>query len=708
MCLCREKLPRTAALVLLGLALGQLWSGMYDMVRLAPVRSIDGQTMKLTLTAVDYSFESDYGITFDGSANIRGRTYRVRAYLNQREGIEPGTQVTGTFRLRYTAPGGLEDATHHSGKGILLLAYPKGDHRTEAPAERAWRYFPAYLRGRIQEILVSIFPADALPFAKALLLGDTSDLDYETDTDLAVSGLRHVAAVSGLHVSILFSLIYLFAGKRRVLSAVAGIPVLVLFAAMAGFSPSIVRAAVMQGLMLLAMLLRKEYDPPTALAFAVLVMLGVNPLAATSVGLQLSVASVCGIFLLGKPINSWLMAESRLGRFRNRRIARWMGRLSASVSISLGAMLMTTPLTAWYFGTANLLSILTNLLCLWVVTVLFCGIIAACIVGALWLPVGKLLGSILAWAVRYVLTVSGFVAGIPLAAVYTKSVYIVAWLVLCYLLLAVHLLFKSKRVLLLGCCVVLSLCFALLASWTEPLLDDYRLTALDVGQGQCILLQSEGKTYMVDCGGSYDEDAADTAASYLLAQGVTRLDGLILTHYDQDHVGGAAYLLHRVPADVLVLPVGEDAQRWDPELLKNHTGHVIRASQDYSITWGSCEITVYASQLRESSNESSLCVLFQREECDILITGDRGAAGEEALLRTADIPQVDVLVAGHHGAASATSMAFLEAVRPATVLISVGEGNRYDHPSQEVLDRLTAFGCVIRRTDLEGTIIYRG
>jgi competence protein ComEC len=135
---------------------------------------------------------------------------------------------------------------------------------------------------------------------------------------------------------------------------------------------------------------------------------------------------------------------------------------------------------------------------------------------------------------------------------------------------------------------------------------------------------------------------------------------------------------------------------------------VIRGEDDIHISWESGELIVYASWTTETSNESSLCVLFQTEKCDILITGDRSSLGEEILLRTASIPQLDALVIGHHGAASSTGEALLAATLPKTALISVGEGNAYGHPSQGVLDRLSQYGCVVRRTDLEGTIIFKG
>jgi competence protein ComEC len=213
---------------------------------------------------------------------------------------------------------------------------------------------------------------------------------------------------------------------------------------------------------------------------------------------------------------------------------------------------------------------------------------------------------------------------------------------------------------------------------------------------------------MVDCGGSYADDAADVAAGMLLSQGVTQLDGLILTHYDTDHVGGASYLLGRVPAEVLILPVGEDEKGFEEKLLADFRGEVIWGDRDLQITWGDSTITIFASQYFGNSNETSLCVLFQEEECDILITGDRGILGETILLHSADVPQLDVLIAGHHGSSGSTGEALLAATSPKQVVISVGANNPYRHPSKATLERLAAFGCRVRRTDQEGTIIIRG
>ena len=706
---CEKIALKAMAVLLCGVAVGFLAFQIYDDARLAPAREADGQSVTMRIQATDYSFENDYGVTVDGTAVLNGQSYAVRAYIHDQTPISPGQIIEGTFRLRYTATGGKNAPTHHSGAGVFLLAYPTGEHTVSAQNERSWRYLPAHLRKTILQKIEQVFPEDTEGFAKALLLGDTTGLDYATDTELKLSGIRHVVAVSGLHVSILFSAVYLLAGKRRVLSALLGVPVLVLFAAMAGFTPSILRACMMQVLMLVALLCRKEYDPPTALSFAVLAILAANPLTITSVGFQLSVGSVAGIFLFSQRIQKWLVDPKRLGRMKGRGILnRLIHGAAASVSISLGTMVTTTPLCAWYFGTVSLIGILTNLLCLWVVTFIFCGIILACFAGMLWMPLAAAGAWLLSWPIRYILTVAAWLSRFPLAAVYTQSVYVRAWLVFCYVLLGIFLVSKHKRPVVLACCAVLSLCVTLLASWTEPLLDEYRVTVLDVGQGQCVLLQSQGKTYMVDCGGEYNVSVADKAAAYLNSQGIFGLDGLIVTHYDEDHVGAAAYLMSRVPVRQLIAPVGVGNEDWIETLSDVYGDEPIYALEDLQLQWGEALLTVYASNDLSTSNESSLCVLFHTEKYDILITGDRTDAGERMLLAGHRLPELDALIVGHHGAASSTGRTLLEKTRPKVAVISVGADNRYDHPSVETLERLHTYGCWIRRTDLEGTIILRG
>lgn len=238
-------------------------------------------------------------------------------------------------------------------------------------------------------------------------------------------------------------------------------------------------------------------------------------------------------------------------------------------------------------------------------------------------------------------------------------------------------------------------------------MNDTAVTMLDVGQGQCIILRSQGRTFLIDCGGDSDEAAADLAADTLLAQGISRLDGIVVTHYDRDHAGGVGYLLQRVPADAIFLPDSPDEDRILKTILPYTNGCEVYVGQDLKITWGDCDMTVFAPILSNSDNERGLCVLFRGLKCDILITGDLSGLGEKLLLKEKDIPRVTVLVAGHHGSKNSTTQELLDSVRPDYVLISAGEDNHYGHPHADVLQRLEEMGCVIYRTDQNGTIIFR-
>ena len=704
----KDSKPAKCAIILtIGFLVGTVWFVVYSAIFLAPAYRADGETVLLSAIAADYSYETDYGVAVEAEVTLEGKHFRAKLYLNDKRDISPGDRISGGFRLRFTGSEGQESATYLSGTGIQLLGYEREAVTVVYMHDTSLRHFPARVRRAVLQKINDIFPADVVPFAKALILGDRYDMSYELETSLTVSGIIHLVAVSGLHVSVLFSLLFLLLGSRRLLTPVVGTVFLVFVAAVSGFTPSIVRACLMNWLMLFALFSGTEADGPTSLAFAVTVMLLHNPLCITSVGLQLSVASVVGMQLFAERINGYIQDLPIWGDVRRRTLKHMVRSfLAGSVSVTLSATLTTIPLTAVYFETVSLVGMLTNLLTVGVANTVFAVCVAVVAFSFIWAAPAKLLAMLLAWGMRYIIAVAGLLGRFPLAAVYTESIYVLIWLIATYLLIMVFLIMKRKHVWLLCGFVAGTLGAAVLFSWLEPGMDSLRVTAVDVGQGQCILLQSDGRTYMVDCGGDTGEIAADAAAEVLISQGVFRLDGLIITHYDEDHVGGAAYLLSRIPADTVYLPKTPGWDEWTEEILARTEGQVHWMTEDLSLTWGSTLMRLICSDYTETSNESSLCVLYQKENCDILITGDRGFAGEGDLILDG-LSDVDILVAGHHGAATSTSAYLLKKTRPELVLISAGKDNRYNHPSQAVLERLARYGCAVLRTDLSGTIVIR-
>ena len=386
------------------------------------------------------------------------------------------------------------------------------------------------------------------------------------------------------------------------------------------------------------------------------------------------------------------------------RFRQWF---ASGVSVTLSSMFFTTPLVAYYFGCVSLIGVVTNLLTLWCVSWIFYGILAVCLLSLIWYQGASAVAWGVSWLIRYVLWVAKWLSSSPFSAVYTKSVFIILWLILCYGLLLMFAFVKKRKIPVLLSCGLLGLCLAMLCSWLEPMFSGRKMTVLDVGQGQSILLQSEGRNYLVDCGGDTGSLAADEAAETLLSMGIYHLDGVILTHYDKDHAAGVSKILSRVPAERVYLPRYTDNVQLHNEILTAAKGRGAYVDEDIVLTWGSASLQIFAPISDLSENESGLCILFREENCDILITGDIGSEGEERLLRDKKLPPLTALVVGHHGSKNSTGTALLTATKPEYAMISVGSDNRYGHPSSEVLLRLKDFECRVYRTDQDGTIVFR-
>ena len=703
----RRKIRPEVLVIMAGIIIGMFYNTAYDWLRLKPAREADGETIRVRITATDHSFDTGYGHAVDGKLRLKNRNYRIRLYYETDEDFQPGDVISIRAQMQYTGRGGLKDATYHRSEGVFLLAYGETEPSLEERTDFSFRYVAAYIRNAVSERILEIFPEDTAGFSMALLLGDDTRISFQDDISFQKSGIRHIIAVSGLHVSILFGAVYVATGKKKLPALLAGFPLLFLFAAVAGFSPSVVRACIMQGLLILALALDRQYDRGTALAFSCMVMLMGNPLIITSVSFQLSVGCIVGIFLFFQPIQDYFYKFSHF-HGRGKRIKRKIfNAVTSSIAVSISAMIFTLPLCVVYFGMVCAVGIITNLLVIWIIAAIFYGIILACLVSAIWIPAGNMVAWVISWAIRYVLKISELLSNVPGAVAYSGSPYTVLWVVMTIGLILLFFLCKKKYPALLVSAVTFLYVLSIVATWAEPRLDEFRMTAVDVGQGQCILLQSKNQVYLVDCGGGNPERTADAALKAMGAQGIRKLDGLILTHYDEDHSNGAEYLVTAMQVDTLYLPDVEPVSDIRYRLGRQDTP-ICWIRDNKHLTCGKGEIRLFPAKNATQSNESSMCILFRTENCAILITGDRNTEGEMELLEKDNIGKVDVLVVGHHGADSSTGSEFLRVTKPDVAVISVGADNFYGHPDSNTLQRLEWFGCEIRRTDLEGTIIIRG
>lgn len=696
---------RIVAAILIGAAFGMLWMQFYTQRHLDPAKELDGATVYEWIEITDYSFATENGIGADGYLSYNGNRYKVRLYTQNIATLSPGDRLYGSFLVSTTDKG---DISYLQSKGITFRLYGEELYELEKAERLSLSNWAATVRHHIADTLESIFPMGTFGFAKALLLGDSSDLSYQDDVAFRNSGIRHIIAVSGLHISILLSAVYVLTHKRRILTPLIGIPILFAFAAIVGFTPSVNRACLMQGLMLLSILFHQEYDPPTSLAFAVLTILIFDPISISSVSFQLSVSSILGIFLFQGKIHTFLSEKmppkSLKGKTRKAKFARWF---VGTIAVSISALVFTLPLSAFYFQSFSLLSVLSNLLTLWVVTYVFCGVGIALLIGLVFQPLGVVAAWLVSWPMRYVTGMAWLLGRLPFGNVPADNIYMILFLVFAYVSLFVFFRRKENKLWVMSLCCAIALLISSAASYYETRMEKFRITVLDVGQGQCVLIQSGNECYMVDCGGGSGTQAASNAVRALWSNGFYKLDGIILTHFDKDHVNGVAPFLVQMNTDTLYLPNSSDKNGFRQGIEENFRGVANIVEEKTVISCGKGEITIFPADSDTVTNESGLCILFQVGDCDILITGDRSRTGELQLMEQTDLPDLEALIVGHHGAASSTGLDLLRVTMPDVAVISVGKDNYYGHPQQETLDRLKMFGCKILRTDRDGTIILR-
>ena len=682
----------------LGFLLGIIWTYSYQCLAVDPICKLAGNTVDVTGVAIDYSTPTTYGVRVPAELILDDHRVKTMVWLYTDEEIGPGDTFSVTAELR-EADG--EDSYYYRSENIYLRAYGKGTPEIQKTYNHPIRFYPRYAAHALKLSLLQCMPEDSFGYAAALATGDRTGLTLNQKSAMKAAGVYHMMALSGMHLIVLLGALTLLF-RRKKPKAFLEIIICVLFALVTGASASIVRAAIMQSMILLAPLFGKEEDTPTSMGFAALVMTAQNPWCIFGLGFQLSFCSMAGILLFSDRIYRKLKGKRRL-RGKTGHILVYILR---SLAMSFSAMLFSFPLLMYSAGRASLISPLSCLLAGEAVIWSFRGSLLTALIGLVFKPAGTLVGWITAWLIRYVQLVSGLLSRIPFAAVSAGNKYFLVWIVVLYAILIVCLVSRERpvRPVIPACCAML--CFAVCLTCSVAEHQGTSMTVLNVGQGQCLLLRLDGRTIVVDCGGSGAESTGDKAADWLSDMGVDHIDSLILTHFDRDHVAGVPELFARIPILQLLVPDLEDTERDEIcAVAALYNCDVYTVSSTTSLRADSGTITLF-SPLDEEKN-SGMCVLLDAKGFSTLVTGDINAQMERLLICTHDIPPIDILVAGHHGAATSTSQSLLNALRPKITVISVGENN-YDHPAEETLERLHGAGTRVFRTDLCGTITLKG
>lgn len=676
---------RRCAIAALGLTVGVLYCFAYSKILFRGLAQADQTEQMVSVRLSEEPIAGTYGDKATGTVTLNGHRYEAMVYSDGEllaQAVNPGDWISCVARIRIVTPEmGEGSDLYRASRGIFLCLYPT----SEVTVEHGRRTLPERAAQWLRKKIDERYEGSVSGLVRALLTGRRDGLDDQVQNQLSVAGMSHAVAVSGMHVSMLLMLVSMLCGGNPRLRAMIGIPVVILFAVMTGGSASVWRAAVMQIMLLSAPLLGRQSDGITTLAAAALVLLLENPWAIASVSFQLSFAAVAGLFLLANPVKShmlrWKKQPGPVLRF-----------VASGVSATLGASIFTMPLTVYYFGIISIAAPLTNLLGLWAVTGVFTLGLLSCCLG----PAGPYLAWVVTKLGQFVLGLCKWTAAFPYAAAYPQNTALMVWAVLAYGAV-IALLFWKRTGVVAPVLSLLTGTFLVCVLWGrwEFTGYDWRFTALDVGQGQCLMVQMGDFTAVIDCGGSDPAQAGENLARTLHSAGMTRVDALIVTHYDADHFGGVEQLLSRIRVDQIYLPPGEHGL----------SGHIYEVETKTELICQGGKLTIYPPVSGENGNNSGLCVLATAAEYDMLITGDLDQYAEMRLLSRWNLPKVALLVAGHHGSKSSTSQVLLEKLQPETVVISVGADNSYGHPSPETLARIETIGAQVLRTDELGTII---
>ena len=756
------------------------WHGR---LRDEPSRLPWGHGYEIELTGVEYegAFVRTQGGLRVSLAEAPGETEAVAP------DVHAGDEVVVIAQARrpqvYRDEGAFDRRTYLEQQNIDLTATLRASELMEriASPQPTAATILARVRGRLRDEVDALFASrprvDGV--LRAMLLGDRSFVERAESTDFQKTGVFHVLVVAGLHVGALAVFLFWLGRALKftpVWTALTTLTVLLAYVAMVEQRPPVLRAALMTAIVVVGGLFFRRLDLLNSAALAALILLVAKPLEVRDSSFQLTFLAIGCIAGLAAPwltekvqpyvkaLRGWrdvtrdASHEPRATQFRIdlRGMSRWMelrlparsgnaagNALARSIRVSLRVweLLVITlalqigmlPLMARDFHRVTLSAPLVNL-----AAVPLTGIVVPLgfltLGSGLLLPaLGKLLATLLAWAVLLLLHIVQWFAQFPRWSYRIPGPPL--WLVLVFLAAAVFLAMAARRASfwsgwgsrgaagILGLCALVIAIYPFAPRWSRGKLE---LTVLDVGQGDSLFVVSpHGETMLIDGGGAFGgfpgheehngiDPGEEAVSPYLWSRGFQKLDFVALTHAHQDHIGGLTAILNNFHVGTLWIGREVKSQALDnlERLARQKKIPIVHEMHGKPFFWDGVEMDVLWPELPPEDvgpspqNNDSLVLRMKYGERGMMLPGDAEKQVENSMLADNGEAQIraDVLKVGHHGSKSATMPGFLAAVHPSVGLISAGEDNPYGHPTPELLERLEKAGARVLRTDRDGAV----
>ena len=502
-------------------------------------------------------------------------------------------------------------------------------------------------------------------YFKAFLIGDKSEMD-----DYSIfqkNGVSHLFAISGMHLSLLSGIV-LFVFKKSRFKEILACIFLILFSMITNYSASIYRSL----LLFIYIVLNKKLDlrisTVNVLLLVVCTLLIFNPLIIYDMGFLYSVSVSLGLILFNKYMKKNYFVNMFLTSFI--------------------AFLFSLPITLYYNYEINLMQIINNVVIVPLVSIIIYPLTILTFIFSFLEPILNVLISILKFISTHLIMINIIVPKVSLIFYFIYYVFLFMFL-------------KTNRNIFILLIIIYTLCIK-----AKPLIDfNTYVYFLDVGQGDSSLIYSKHKVILIDTGGNDNIKVSDNTIKFLKSTGKSKINYLVLTHGDFDHMGEAINLVNNFKVEKVIFNCGP---------YNELESGLIKVLDKKKIPYYSCikELNIDDNKLYflnnknyGNENDNSSVIYTKLNNHKFLFMGDAGVEVEEDLIEKYNLQDIDVLKVGHHGSKTSSSKKFIDEIEPKYSIISVGKNNRYGHPNNEVLNNIK--DSKIYRTDLDGSIMFK-
>lgn len=602
---------------------------------------------------------------------------------------------------------------------------------------------------KIKNNINKILEKEPAKIVNGIVLGDKKDIEEDIIDDFKVSGISHILAISGMHISYIILIFELVlkkgVGKNR--TKIFIIVFLCFYMFITGFSPSIVRASVMGILLLSSSIFHRKNDVLTSMSLSLICSLVYNPFLIESIGVQFSYISTLGILLLQKNTKN-IIKNIKFKKMKYRRKIK-IGKLKTIskivdiLSVTISTQIAILPITIYHFNIFGVYFLISNLIVSFIIgPILVLSLIS--IFFSFWsISIAKLITCVLNFLIYSLIIISNFISKMEFSKVYIQTPNILLIILYYFLILLInylYLLYNSKNINLTQTRIknIIALIkykininrkkymFFIIISFLffsifNCIPKNLKVNFVDVGQGDCtFVITPLGKTVLIDGGGSTSNEydiGKNTLLPYLLDRGYTKLDYIIISHFDQDHVGGILSILEEIKVEKIIISKQiENSENYEKfkEIIKHNNikvivvnkRDVINIEKDLyiNILWPNNSELINENAL----NNNSIVCKIHYNSFSMLFTGDIEECAEKQILEeyknNLKALNSNILKVAHHGSKTSSTSDFIETVKPEVALIGVGKNNKFGHPNEEVIKNLKKQNIKTYRTDERGEI----